>query len=112
MTEGSGERLELTGSLPQTVTWVYIGDDGRLTIEWYDYSDEAESMMGGDVAFLLYVDAAGKHQIGTLLEDAAAASSDAALLRLLQQRFGNYHEIKAWLIAQNVPFEAAFDGNA
>ncbi|MCW3095811.1 MAG: hypothetical protein JWL77_1429 [Chthonomonadaceae bacterium] len=109
------ERLELSNSLPHTTTWVYIGEDGRLTIEWYDYSEEADRWMGGDVAFLLYVGYAGKQQMWSLLGDTASPPEDRRddmLLQLLHRRFGSYHEVKSWLTDNNVPFEAEFDGNA
>ena len=108
------KRLELSNSLPHTVTWVYIGDSDRLTIEWYDHSEEAENSLGGDVAFLLHLDDAGKRQIGALLTDPTAPPGDIrddTLLQMIQQRFGNYFEIKAWLIDNNIPFEAEFDSN-
>jgi len=31
---------------------------------------------------------------------------------MIQQRFGNYFEIKSWLLDNNIPFEAEFDSNA
>jgi len=108
------ERLTLADSLPHTVTWVYIGDGGRLTIEWYDFSEEAENSLGGDVAFLLHIDDAGKQQIGALLADTSAPPGDTCddtLLQMIQQRFGNYFEIKSWLIDNNIPFESEFNSN-
>ena len=106
------KRLELSNSLPHTVTWVYIGDGNRLTIEWYDHSEEAQNSIGGDVAFLLHIDDAGKQQIRALLADTTAPPGDTrddALLQMIQQRFGSYSEIKSWLIDNNIPFEAEFD---
>ena len=67
-----GERLRLTNSPPHSTTWIYLDADGRLTIEWYDYSDEAENSLGGDVAFLLYVDNAGKRLITGCFASACA----------------------------------------
>ncbi len=48
-------RLKLASSPPGSATWVYLEDDGRLTVEWYDYGQEAQRSIGGDVAFLLHV---------------------------------------------------------
>lgn len=109
------ERVTLRGGLPGTATFLYTEADGSLIIKLYDYSPQAEEHFGNEVAFLLHVAPEHKAQILVLLCDRAAThgdGNDAELLALLRDRFRDYHEVRHWLDAHDIPYRKTFDSRA
>ena len=109
--------VKLRGGLPHTSSSAEIRADGSLVIEWYDFSDEAQSSMGGDVAFFVIVAPANKITVLERLTGEAAPSLcsehlDQKLLTLIQERFEDYISVKRWLEASFIPYEKDFDGHA
>ncbi len=107
--------VKLNTHLMHTETWARIEQDGRLVIEFYDYSDQAEAAFGNDVAYLLVVALEDKLLILSTLESdnslsCAEADPDVRLLSLLQQRFDSYFLIQEWFQANAIPFKKIFDG--
>ena len=106
------KRVELRGVLEDTVSSASIGGDGSLVVRLFDFSTEAHSFLGRDVAFLLHVAAADKEETcKRLLHEAqpAGLDRDDALLRAMQERFADYYEVKQWLEEQRIPFRKEFD---
>ena len=105
-------RVMLRGVLPHTASCVAIDDAGSLVVELYDFSTDAHTWLGNDVAFLLTVGAAGKADaLARLLGDRPppAAERDALLLQLLAARFVDYHGVLQWLEEQRIPFRKEFE---
>jgi len=117
MTDNFKHQVKLSTNLPGSATWVRIEQDGRLVVEFYDFSEQAHDCFGGDVAYLLIVAPDNKSLMLSKLEPEASASGaqtdpDARLLTLLQQRFDSYFRIEEWFQANGVPFEKVFDDMA
>ena len=106
------KRVRLRGGLDKTASWAIIGDDGGLVIELYDFSAEAHTWLGNDVAFLLQLDVAAKDAALVRLFGGAPPSDadrDALLLRLIAERFDDYHAVQQWLTDQGIPFRKQFE---
>lgn len=107
-------RVKLRGVLERTASSAEIKSDGGLTVELYDFSREAEEMFGNDVAFLLKISSDDKNKILLRLMAERSQMSDTPdrdglLLRLLQERFADYYEVKRWLEENEIPFQKEFD---
>lgn len=85
--------------------------DGRIQLDLYDFSDEAQSSMGNDVAWFWTVEAAHKLRLIELLEKGTGAliRDDEQLLAALASHFAHVHAIRDWLRENNIPFEEKFD---
>jgi hypothetical protein len=103
--ENERARLRLSGGLAKTASWVILRADGGVTVEWYDYSEEAQQVWGNDVAYLVHVDAGDAPQLCALL---GAADADA-LPAAMQARFADYFAAKAWLDEHAIPYRQEFD---
>ncbi len=88
-----------------------ILQDGRIQLDLYDFSDEAQSSMGNDVAWTWNVEAVHKPRVIELLEKRSGAPipDDQALLDVLAGQFPHVHAIRDWLRENNIPFEEKFD---
>ena len=84
--------------------------DGRIQLDLYDFSDEAQSSMGNDVAWFWNIDAAHRPRLVKLLEErtCVAIRNDQELLEAFRQ-FEDVHAIRDWLKEMQIPFEEVFD---
>jgi hypothetical protein len=109
----TAKRVKLRGVLAQTASWVTIGDDGQLVVELYDFSAEAHTWLGNDVAFLLKIAAAEKDEMSARLlaawSRADASDDDERLLQCVLERFADYYAIKQWLEEQGISFRSEFE---
>jgi hypothetical protein len=107
------KRVKLRGVLAHTASWAIVGDDGGLVIELYDFSTEAHTWLGNDVAFLLHLSAGDKDRVlARLLLQAQATRTpdgDALLLKLIEERFDDYYAVQQWLNEQGIPFRKEFE---
>lgn len=105
------KEIKLKGVLPRTASWVRLIDNGDLEAELFDFSSEAESHFGNDVAFTLMVPAQKKlemlDKLGDSLSDIQA--TDDALLASIGDQFLDYYGFKRWLEEEKIPFETQFD---
>ncbi|BCX03312.1 MAG: hypothetical protein KatS3mg053_1250 [Candidatus Roseilinea sp.] len=114
MSDGS-KRITLAGGLERTTTSVAIKDDGSLIVEFYDFSADAHHALGRDVAFIMAVRADNKqHLLNCLLieeqiDETSALNSDELLLRLMEKRFKDFFEVKAFFQNKNIPHEEICD---
>jgi hypothetical protein len=85
--------------------------DGGIELELYDFSDEAQSSMGNDVAWIWKIDAAQRPRLVELLEGRTGAPirDDQTLLDALAQSFSHVHAIRDWLKEEGIPYEEKFD---
>lgn len=97
------------GTPKQSASWVRILPSGELEFEFFDYSDEASSSLGGDVAFLYRIPA---QQIPLLMQVLNIPSMDL-LLSSLVQIFPSALHAGQWL-KQNPTFHLTqtFDSQA
>ena len=107
------KRVKLRGVLAQTASSATIGDDGNLVIELYDFSADAHTWLGNDVAFLLVLGAAAKEMMLTCLfgdqPPPNGSDRDALLLHLVAERFDDYYAVQQWLNDQGIPFRKQFE---
>ena len=96
MTLETVQRISLRdGNLAHTASSAYTRTDGSLVFELHDWRPETEGALGRECAWMLVV---------------ASADKDQLLLRLIQERFADYDEAKAWVIGAGVPCTSEFDG--
>jgi hypothetical protein len=107
------KRVRLRGVLAQTASSAEIGADGRLVVELYDFSDDAQKFLGNDVAFVLTLECAEKATLLARLLPAEQVSRepdpDTLLLQQLAERFADYYDVERWLNDQGIPFRKEFE---
>lgn len=90
------EKVKLTGGLDKTVTWIWI-DNGQLNVEFYDFSEEAHTFFGNDIAWTITV-----HDMDKLY---STVNKDAvSLISWIEQYFKSYFGIKQWLEENGIAF--------
>jgi hypothetical protein len=60
-------KVKLHGKLKGTVSWVEIKTDGGLRLEFFDYSEDAQVLLGHDVAYLIHLSPEEKRQVMAFL---------------------------------------------
>jgi hypothetical protein len=103
--EGERARVQLSGGLEKTASWVILRADGGVTVEWYDYGEMAQRMFGNDIAHLVHVGPEDAPRLCALLGAADAEALPAAM----QARFADYFAAKAWLDEHAIPYEQEYD---
>ena len=106
-------KIRLNEILEKTSTTVALYTDGRIVVDHYDFSSDANSFFGKDVAYILIIPPSGTALLhGLLTGDAklsSAESADVRLLELIQIHFQGYHDFKNYLENNNIPLEKKFD---
>lgn len=105
------QSVKLTGGPQKTTTWVKISGDGEIVVELYDFSEEAHSFLGNDVAYMLKIEAPEKKKILSRLsgEEGDESALDEKILTLFLARFSSYFEIKEWLKKNDIAYKKTFD---
>ena len=110
---GSKARISVKVKSPwdKSAAWARVLEDGRIELELYDFSQDAQDHMGNDVAWLYRIETAEKPRLKALLEERAgtAIRDDHALLDAFARTFSHVHAIRDWLKAQGIPYEEQFD---
>ncbi|MGD0840543.1 MAG: hypothetical protein ABSA32_05230 [Candidatus Acidiferrales bacterium] len=106
--------VQLKGILAHTASWARILDDGRIELEFYDHSPEAESHLGGDVAWMYWIAATEKPRLIALLQThtGATITDDRTLLDVLYANFDDTWAIRDWLKENGIPYDEKFDSSA
>ena len=108
-------RILLSGGPDHSASWVELAGDGSVVIEFYDHSEQAQTALGNDVAYLLTIAAGDSDTVlCRLLADHHAiphnVDRSVLVLRLIAVQFTSYFDLKEWLQAQSIPFAKTFDG--
>jgi hypothetical protein len=103
--------MKIRSPWPKSSAWARILTDGSLELELYDFSSEAASSLGGDVAWIWTVDAVDIPQLLSYLP-AQASDGDQALLTMLILSFTDVHAIRDWIRKKQIPLREAFDSQA
>jgi hypothetical protein len=110
---GSKERLsiKLRGLLDHTASWARVLHDGRIELEYYDFSPAAQDAFGNDVAWLYRIEASQKPRLFELLETQAgtAINDDATMLEAFGRDFRDAKDIRDWLKEKSIPYQEEFD---
>ncbi len=105
--------VKMLNHLEQTSNTAQILEDGRLKIDHYDFSEEAQNHFGNDVTYMIYIMPEYKQNVLELLEQenqykAQGANLDDCLLDILSQKW-SYHTFSTWVEKQNIPFSKYFE---
>ncbi len=103
--------MKIRSPWPKSSAWARIITDGSLELELYDFSSQAESSMGGDVAWIWTVEADDIPQLLSHLP-AQAGDGDQALLTMLILSFTDVHAIRDWIRKKQIPLREDFDSQA
>lgn len=95
------ERIKLTGGLHKTITWIWL-QDGQLKVEYYDFSELAQTMFGNDIAYTITVG-----EMNKLF--AQAKQDEGSILKWIQENFQGYFGIKRWLEENNIAFSVEIE---
>jgi hypothetical protein len=112
MTETKNKRVKLEGGLSKTSSSAEIEANGNLVIEFYDFSDSAQSQFGNDVAILMVISPDDKKLMFSKLldhQEAIEDDTDTLLLQIIKDKFSSYYEVQAWLNTAAMPYEKRFD---
>jgi hypothetical protein len=90
------QRVKLTGGPEKTVTWIWL-ENRQLKVEYYDFSETAQRMIGNDIAYTLTVN--GMTELFSV-----SKQSEASLIPWLAEHFKSYFAIKQWLEEQKIDF--------
>ncbi len=108
------KRVRLSGGPEDSSSDVVIREDGCLVVEIYDF---AEDSLGNDVVsrvlFLIFDSAAKSKMLELPEKDAQVTHSrgdeDILLLRLLEERFTDYFQVKQWCESNAIPYRKEVD---
>ena len=106
-------KVKLHGKLKGTVSWVEIKTDGGLRLEFFDYSEDVQVLLGHDVAYLIHLLPEEKSRVMAFLnifDD--LMHPDVMLLEQIEESFADYFEFKGWLDAHGISYQKEFDAMA
>jgi len=83
---------------------IWFDEAGKLVAEWHDFGEDAPYESANMIRF----DAASQDALAAALDSAAPLAGEA-LLHALAARFRTYFEIRAFALAQAIPFDAEVD---
>src|SRR5437879_974967 len=97
--------VKLKGILDHTASWARVLADGRIELEYYDFSPDAQEWFGNDVAWTYRIEASEKPRLYALL----AVTDDRAMLDAIAATFGDAKAVRDWLQENGVPYIEEFD---
>ena len=95
-------RLKLTGGPEKTVTWIWLDNNGRLKVEFYDFSETAQRMFGNDIAYTITVD-----EMTRLFS--LTGQGEVSLIPWMAEKFQSYFGIKRWLEENEIGFSVEIE---
>ena len=99
----SAQKVKLSGGPDRTATWVWLDPvEGRLKVEYYDFSEDAQRLFGNDIAYTITVDEMDKLLSTVNLQQ-------AALLPWMAGYFKSYFGIKQWLEESKIGFRVEIE---
>jgi hypothetical protein len=90
-------RLKLSGGLEKTATWIWM-EANHLKVEFYDFSETAQSMFGNDIAYTITV-----KEMTRLLS--ITEQTESSLVPWMAEKFQSYFGIKKWLEENEISYE-------
>jgi len=101
-------KIKLTGGPEQTVSSVFVGSDGSVHFDFFDFSPAAQEHFGNDIAITIIVAPAGRNSLVAALSLPAGADDDA-IVNDCGQRFQHYFDVQPFLEEHAIPFDKTFD---
>jgi hypothetical protein len=97
------QKVQLSGGPDKTATWIWLDPaDGRLKVEYYDFSEAAQKLFGNDIAYTITVDEMDK--LLSILHQ-----EQASLIQWMAQYFKSYFGIKQWLEESKIGFRVEIE---
>jgi hypothetical protein len=96
------EKTKLSGGPEKTVTWIWL-ENGRLKVEYYDFSESAQRLFGNDIAYIITVDDMDK-LFSTVNQN------ETSIIPWMEQYFKSYFGIKQWLEENGIDFSIETEG--
>lgn len=93
----SDQKVKLNGGLEKTATCIWLDQNGRLKVEFYDFSETAQRMFGNDIAYTITV-----NEMDKLFS--AAKQNESSVIGWIEQSFQSYFGIKRWLEENEIGF--------
>jgi len=90
------EKVKLSGGPEKTATWIWL-EEGRLKVEFYDFSETAQRMFGNDIAYTITVG-----EMDKLFS--SARQIETSIIGWMEQNFQSYFGIKRWLEENEIGF--------
>jgi hypothetical protein len=90
------EKIKLAGGPDKTVSWIWL-EDGQLKVEYYDFSEEAHTFFGNNIAWTITVN--GMEKLLSI-----ASKDETKLIPWMEHYFESYFGIKQWLEENGVEF--------
>ncbi|MBL8062195.1 MAG: hypothetical protein JNK32_04200 [Anaerolineales bacterium] len=101
------DKVKLTGGLEKTVTWLWLDPEtgGRLKVEYYDFSEDAQRMFGNDIAYTITV-----REMAKLFS--TVGKDEVSLIPWIVEYFKSYFGIKQWLEENKIAFDVEIESHA
>jgi len=93
------EKTKLSGGSAKTVSWIWL-ENGKLKVEYYDFSEPAQKFFGNDIAWTITVNDMEK-LFSTINQN------ETSLIPWMEQYFKSYFGIKQWLEENGIGFSIA-----
>ena len=90
------EKTKLSGGSAKTVSWIWL-ENGKLKVEYYDFSEPAQKFFGNDIAWTITVNDMEK-LFSTINQN------ETSLIPWMEQYFKSYFGIKQWLEENGIDF--------
>ncbi len=98
------QKVQLSGGPDKTVTWIWLDPaGGKLKVEYYDFSETAQKLLGNDIAYTITVD-----EMDKLLS--IIHQGEASLIPWMAKSFNSYFGIKQWLEESKIGFRVEIEG--
>jgi len=108
---GVRQSIKLPSPWDHSSAWARVLEDGRIELELYDFSLDAQAHMGNDVAWIWRIETAHIPRLRALLEERSGAPirDDQTFLDALARHFSHVHAIRDWLKEKGIPYVEEFD---
>lgn len=98
------KKVRLAGGPDKTVTWVWLDSvSGQLKVEYYDFSEAAQTRFGNDIAYTITV-----YEMKKLFS--TVNQNETSLIPWMEQYFKSYFGIKKWLKENGIGFRLEIEG--
>lgn len=104
-------KAKLTGGPEQTVSAVFVTDDGAVHFDFFDFSPMAQEHFGNDIAITIHVTPVARGALLHALSLAPDAPADV-IVATCAARFQNYFDVQPFLDRHDIPFDKTFDSRA
>ncbi|MFA6955208.1 MAG: hypothetical protein WC538_04965 [Thermoanaerobaculia bacterium] len=103
--------VKLTGGPEQTVSSVFVGADGSVHFDFFDFSPAAQEHFGNDIAITIIVGPSAREALLVALSLPAGSNAET-IVSACGLRFHHYFDVQPFLEEHSVAFDKKFDTRA